>query len=128
MPSFASAARLRVGEAARVGELARDLLDALQVLDVLLGRDDGHEHVFAERRLAEDLDLHARRGGFERLEVRRDLPVVGELPVRADLEPEELRRRRDLRGARAAEEIRSGSEDAAKPAVRDATRFFMKCS
>jgi hypothetical protein len=90
--------RLGVGEAARIGETFGDLLDPILVAKVLLRGDDGHDHLFAERGLAEDLHLHARRGGVEGPEIGADLLVVGEFSVRADVELQELRRRRNLRG------------------------------
>src|SRR5207248_8481560 len=50
--------------------------------------------------LAKRLDLHARRRRGHGAEVGDDLPVIGELAVGADLEAEELRRRRDVGGVR----------------------------
>ena len=110
---FAVARELRdllFGQSAGIGQLPRGLPDLLQVPHVPLGGDDGHDEVFAERRLAERLDLHARRGRGQRLEVGDDLPVVGELAVRADLEAEELRRRLDrcCEGGRGDEEEEGG--------------------
>ena len=87
LPSRIERVGVGIGEAARIGEPLRRLLDPRLVPDVLLGRDDGHDHLFAERRLAEDFDLDARRGGVESAEVRLDLPVVGERLVGADVHP-----------------------------------------
>ncbi len=103
--------RLRLGEAPRVGDLPRDLLEALLVREVRLGGDRGQEEVLAERRLAEDLDLDAGRGGVERLEVGEDLPVVGDRPVGPDRHAEELRRRGDARGPGGPGEGEKGGGD-----------------
>jgi hypothetical protein len=90
--------RLGAREPARVGQAPRDLLDAREVPDVLLGRDDRHHHVLAQRRLAQVLQHHPRRGRVERLQVRLDLAIVGEGAVGAVGEAEELGGRRHGRG------------------------------
>jgi hypothetical protein len=81
---------VRVGQAPRVGQASRGLLDVREVRDVLLGRDHRHHHVLAERRLAEVLEHDARRRGVERLQVGLDLAVVRERAVGADRKAEEL--------------------------------------
>jgi hypothetical protein len=92
---------LGIGESARIGELPRRLLDLRAIANVLLGRDDHHDQLFAEDGLAEDVErLDARRGAVEHAEVRRHLPVVGQRLVGADVHLQMLRRRGDLRGLR----------------------------
>ena len=113
---------LGLGEAARVGDLARDLLQPLLVREVLLGGDRGQEQVLAERRLAEHLELDARRGGVERLEVGEDLPVVGERPVGAHGHAEELGGGLDGLGVRGGD----GKARTRRAATRE--RSFMKTS
>ena len=96
------AGHFRFRHPARVGDAARDLLQAIQVLEIGLGRDDRHQHVFAARRPAEGLDGDAGRRGIESAKIRSDLAIVGQRPVRADGEAEELGRRGDVGRARGA--------------------------
>ena len=103
--------RLGLREPPRVGDLARDLLQALLVREVRLRRDRGQEEVLAERRLAEDLDLDAGRRGVEGPEVGEDLPVVGDRAVRAHGHAEELGRGGHARGMRGGGEGEDGGGD-----------------
>ena len=108
---------LGLAQAARVGDPPRHLLDARQVRDVLLRRDDRHDHLLAERRLAEVLQGHARRGRVQHPEVRRDLAVVGERAVGADRDAEELRGRWNGGGGRRRRAGHGGHEERREPAA-----------
>jgi hypothetical protein len=86
---------LLLGESAGIGKFLRRVADPIEVPHVPLGGDDDHDEVFAERRFPQRLDPHPRRCGSQSPKVRNDLPVVGKLAVRPDLEPEELGGRLD---------------------------------
>ena len=77
-----------------VAELVGDLPPAVELGQVLGGRNRGHDHRLLEHGLAdrEQLDLGRLLGQL--FEVGLDLGVVGELAVIADLVAEELVRRR----------------------------------
>ena len=81
---------LFLGEPARIGQLARNLLVFGLVAQVFRRGDHGHEHVFAQRGLAQDFNLHAVGSSCESFEVRGDLAIVGELAVRADFKAQEF--------------------------------------
>ena len=92
LPVLHERGRVGLGETPRVGEAARDLADPGLVREVLRGGDRRDDHLLAERRPPDRRHLHAVRRGVEGAEVRHDLAPVGERPVRADRELQELRR------------------------------------
>ena len=90
-------ADLRVGHAARIGDLREVVAVVLEILDVLLGRHPDDDELAVFVRLADRLDLHARRCLRERAVVLEDVGVVRQLRRRADVVPEHVLRRRNSR-------------------------------
>ena len=68
-----------------------------EVLDVLVRRHPDDDQLASFVRLADRLDLHARRRRRERAVVLQDVGVVGQLRRRADVVAEHVLRRRDPR-------------------------------
>src|SRR5262249_38283401 len=77
-------------ERAGIGELVGDGFVFIFVEEIFRGGDDGHDHLFAESGLAEDLDLNEIGIGGEGFEIGRNLAIVGEFAVGADFKLEEL--------------------------------------
>jgi len=84
---------LLFAQPARVRQLARDLPVLRLVAQIVFAGDHRHEHVFAQRGLAQRLNLNAAGCGSQRLEVRSDLAIVGQLAVGPDFETKKLGRR-----------------------------------
>ena len=84
-----------VGEAVGQRQLARNLPVAVELLEVLGRRDDGHQLITAFGRLADGLHHHAVGLGVELAQVLRELRVVGQHVIGADWVAEELLGRGD---------------------------------
>ena len=94
-------ARGVVGQALRQRQAARDLLVAIEFLEVLGRRDDGHQLIAPFGGLADRLHRHAVGLRVECAHVLDELGVVRKHVVGANLVTEKLFRRRDLgRGRR----------------------------
>ena len=87
--------RLPVRQPARIREAPVDLDQPIELREVLRGADAQQRVVVPHRGLADDLELHPIGLPGEQGEVLEDLRVAGELAVGADLEAEELLRRRN---------------------------------
>ncbi len=86
--------RLAVGQPARIGEPAVDGDQPVEAGQVLRRADPQQRVVVAQRRLAEHLELDAVGLFGQQREVLEDLRIRRQLAVSADLEAEELLRRR----------------------------------
>ncbi len=92
---FAFARRARVASSSVPSPIARrrdDVLVAVELLEVLRRRDDRHELRATFGRLPDLLHDHAVGLGVDLLPVFLELIVVRQLPVVADVEPEEFLR------------------------------------
>ncbi len=124
---FRERARLGFGQPVRQRELSRDVLVAREVLVILRRRHDGHELLAPLGCLADGLQHHAVRLAIQLLPVGRQLLVVRQEVVVAEVVPELLQRRRDrgrrlrqhgARGKRGDESEADGGEAVAAHAGR----------
>ena len=91
---------LRIGESARVGELRQVRPVLREVLEVVFRRHPDDDELASFVRLADRLDLHARRRLRQGAIVLQDVGVVGELRRRADVVAEHVLRRGNPRHER----------------------------
>ena len=119
-------ARRVVGEALGLRQAARDLLVAIELLEVLGRGDDRHQLIAALGGLADRLDDHAIGFGIELLHVLGELGVVREHVVGADVVAEECLRRGDL-WARPASAPRGAASESVRARTTKANERSLNC-
>ena len=111
-------------DAVGLGQLAGDLLVAVQLGQIGRRRDDGHPHGAALLGLADIDQLHPVRLAGQRLQIGFVGRVVGQEVVAADRLGEGLVGRGDVGGDRAAESAEGQHQAQGRSGHRSATRHF----